>query len=66
MKTLIIQEIKKLMYSSEVTDNVAFHINDLIYKYDSDRAKNECEKLNAGKEWEYRLKKVCDYRASQR
>lgn len=58
-----IDAIKRLMHSEDMSHDVAFELNHIIYLYDADRAKNEIEQQLAGKEWEYRLKKLCDYRA---
>ncbi len=56
-------ELKKLMYETDVPQDVRFKLNDLIFSYDEDRASSEEEVMNAGKEWNYRLKKVCDFMA---
>ena len=56
-------ELKKLMYEKDVPQDVRFKLNDLIFSYDENRASSEEEVMNAGKEWNYRLKKVCDFMA---
>ena len=36
----------------------ALEINDLLFKYDKDRAKNQEEINNASKEWDYRFNRI--------
>jgi len=57
-----INDLKKIMYS-DCKFEIACSINDVIFEYDKYRASTEKEVLNAGKEWHYRLEKMCDFRA---
>lgn len=56
-------DLKELMYSSGVDFDAACKINCIIFDYDKFRAKSEIQATNAGKEWEHRLKQLCDIRA---
>ena len=56
-------DLKKLMYSN-ISFEGACDINDIIFEYDKQRAKSQVEIGNAGKQWRYRLNKMCDWRAN--
>lgn len=55
-------DLKALMYRDDISDEAAFEINHIIYKYDEGRAKTDKEIERAGNEWRYRLQQLCDYR----
>lgn len=57
-------DLKSLMYSNCKFDT-ACAINDIIFEYDKQRATTDQQVLNAGKEWHYRLSKMCDFRAGK-
>lgn len=59
-----INDLKKLMYDKGTNSDIGLQINDIIFEFDKHRSNNIDEELRAGKQWEYRLKKYCDYRAS--
>lgn len=56
-----INDLKKLMYYGKMDFRARCDINDTIFKYDKHRAKSQKEIENAGKEWYYRLRQLCDY-----
>jgi hypothetical protein len=56
-----IEDIKKLMYHKNTPNHIRFKLNTIIFKYDEQRASTDIEVQRAGKEWEYRIKKLCDY-----
>ena len=60
-----INDLKKIMYSN-CSFNIACEINDVIFEYDKYRSKNEEQIENAGKEWYYRLKKICDFKVEEK
>lgn len=57
--------LKELMYAQYIDLDHRFTINDIIYELDKERSSTPFNVLNAGKEWEYRLHKLCDYLASK-
>ena len=61
---IMINSIKEMMYSTNLTFNKRCELNDIIFKYDEERAKSPEDILRAGKEWSYRLNKLCDYLAN--
>lgn len=59
-----IDKLKQLMYS-DIDYSKASEINNIILMYDEERAKNDEELARAGREWYYRLQKLCDHRAKR-
>jgi len=58
----IINKLKKKMYDRENTrPEEAQFINNLILDLDYERALCEDDKLRAGKEWHYRMRKYHDW-----
>jgi len=58
-----IEKLKKKMYEKDTSFNTAMDINDWILDLDYERATADHEKLRASKEWYYRMRKYCDYKA---